>query len=651
MIWLSLFRTPRSFFLSTSLILVLGSSLVGCGSSAKEAATAAQETASAKKSSQPALPPLEEAVEPPRIVLKARVRNPRTLAEDIGATLGLPLRFEQLVSKAAGTKQKDLLPFWEDDVAVEVVAALPTAVGAPPLIIWSAGIRDKSGFLETLAAQGIEVMDGPENNQHFAPGESFCALGRSLGASAERVACANTEEALGQLLPYALRGLPAEELDGAAMAADISLAPAKETYEQYFGMARQWAIIGAQRLYVGQELFDSAVSEVATSLAQELVDYIHDLDGIAFRLHSSGTEYRAVAVAEHKSTSSWLAQAASYSAQHDTSLPAGLGELPQSAETVMYGHSLPQERFAKFFRLAADLLEGWALHQKFSPASAARLRKLTASLQVLLSDSILAEGAEKSPEDASTDEYWRLSASEVPLKSQYEFWNTLMDVLGDAELKKYLNSLSEEQKLADLLPKMTSQELTLQDGEKITIFRYENSAALETLLHPGLAEVPIISEAVDLNSIEEKTTASTPPRTYYLGLRQIGQRSWTALASQPEIVSELLSQAPAKGADAFSADGRLAILQENQGAFGGLNSSRALTDALGRRLEGQKREKAAALSKSLPFPEAAPLTWWVKATEVETPQVHLAMNLPKDFLRNFGTLLILASEDSSEEQK
>src|SRR5690606_12681085 len=125
--------------------------------------------------------------------------------------------------------------------------------------------------------QGLRAIEAPGEVSYFEIESDACAVGPAIFGSKARVVCSEKRASLDVLLPYALRGMPREELSPADIFVEFDMEPLRETYGKELKTYLRWAPAAARTQHVGNATFDRALSDGAIELSREASALIDEL--------------------------------------------------------------------------------------------------------------------------------------------------------------------------------------------------------------------------------------------------------------------------------------------------------------------------------------------------------------------------------------
>lgn len=349
-----------------SLVMGLGSVLVlaGCGGASPRATTANPEGDPGAASTDPAspraepLPPLER-VETPRLAFfRARVASPKQLLDGALRTLS-PGDRERLGGAELSETLAKSTEWLDLDSAVEMGAILNPRPREEPLFFYSFGVRSPDAVLAKVEREGETPLAGRGGSYYFTHSGDSCVLGRALGRTPYRVACADDRGALEQLEGWALRGFPAEDLGDEAVVAELDVKPIVAMYGKELRRLKGMVPMGAAALSTGEPKFDGALKKTLVALAEELVDLSEDASSVRFALAERNGDYEVGFSIDFRARSSWLATNLSELGGRSAPPPPAFDVLPASAVSAGYSHHLDDKSLEPIRKVLAELALGF----------------------------------------------------------------------------------------------------------------------------------------------------------------------------------------------------------------------------------------------------------------------------------------------------
>lgn len=361
-------------------ILLLG----GCGGAPKAASSvdSERETATSPGTASAArtvpLPPVERADAPRTAFFRARVASPRRLIDGALGALGASER-ERVSASELWADLGKATDWLELDAALELGAMLNPRPREEPLFFYSFGVRSPDAVLAKLERDGETPLAGKGGSYYFTHSSDACVLGRSLGRSAYRVACADDRGALEQLEAWALRGLPAEDLGEDAVVADLDVRPVVALYGKELRRLKGMVPLGAAALSTGEPKFDGAMKKTLVALADEVIDLSEDVSTVRFGVGEKAGTYEVGLTVEFRSRSSWLASRLSELGGRAAPPPTAFDGLPAEAVSAGYSHHLDDRALEPMRKVLADLALGFG-QRKGLGKSAAHLEQAVREL-------------------------------------------------------------------------------------------------------------------------------------------------------------------------------------------------------------------------------------------------------------------------------
>lgn len=282
-----------------------------------------------------AMPALTPVTAPPGLLAVGRVSNPARILDAAQAMPGARFDWRGILRRE-GFESALML-----EAPIDFVVALdPAAPKDQPRPLWAATVPLKSVDAALAAAKEPSERVGPGVYRLGENGK--CLIAASLGAAPARLVCSERSADANQLLPYATRGLPLEQLAGGDVHVELRPASAREMYA---GQLRQMRTLGLAALLnevqLGDARFDRALEEAARAVADEVFIWVDDLDLVTLDATlDRGTGSVAVTgEVRLKSDRSFVAQLGLDAAARGKGPPELFWKLPRASEEATYGRS------------------------------------------------------------------------------------------------------------------------------------------------------------------------------------------------------------------------------------------------------------------------------------------------------------------------
>ena len=464
--------TPASLFTALPLLLIappLGSSLkrlgvslslaaimLGCSQS-PPAETAAKERAVEQKKE--VLPPLQVVSAPKGLIAKARVANLAALTELLNQDLGTGWDMKSLILNYSVLGFQDLAKSLRLDSAIEMVAVLGSVPMKPPQWGWSIGVVGEDEVLAALDELQIPVMERAVGQFYFSMGSKFeCVLGRSLGSSPLRLACATEGDDLHDLHDYQLRGLPGENFSEQDIYLELNFQQIRKVYAGYLPMLRQLASVGAQRNSTGHARFDGALNAMAVSLADDMIHLATDVESVSLSLKTDNEKYLFDASIRMQPGNSWLAQNLLDLSRRSHVAPERVQLLARGSDSYSYFSGLNQSLSQNMLRLLAELAGAYAEKQGATAQQSDELKSLFERLSLFWGESYSAQlTAQSKQENPQTSKVYAFQTNTEELTELMD----LLQVLSQTLPKEAQDELDEFLPVVQLLKSDSRQLKTL----------------------------------------------------------------------------------------------------------------------------------------------------------------------------------------------
>jgi hypothetical protein len=340
-------------------------------------------------------PDLSKVEAPVGVFAVVRVVHPSTLAEGVGNWVGFPISLGMLDALEPG-----MSTMVAADAPVEVVAALGrvrSEVMEAPMAVVSVGIAQpdaarklfESRTGQTMLPKGLGIWQSPED------ASPHCAFAPAVGAASTRFVCGTAEEALATLLPYAVRGLPLEDLGKADIHAELRLA---DLADRYRGLMRTGKSVLIPELMKELNLQASPLQRPLASLlhalGDEVIATLGDTDRVMLdaTLDTTTARVRLDMVARLRGVESWVGSSVAELAGQAIPPPPAFLSLPADSATATYAIPLKAARWERPSRLVGELLEVWLTQAGVDPNLRQQSTKAVAGLFLMSAPSVSASG-------------------------------------------------------------------------------------------------------------------------------------------------------------------------------------------------------------------------------------------------------------------
>lgn len=442
--------------------LVAAASVLGCGSPppAENAASTPIAAAPLAKEEAPELSPVAA---PPELIALARFKKPQTAIETMGAWANFPFKLTSVIP--ADLKGLESVVAW--DAPLEAAVALdPAGEGKvpEPLAVVSLGLTSLDGALEFARSKGQSVSRLRPGVYRIGESDDVsCAASVAVGSAPARLVCGHRAHDVEGLLAYATRGLPNEPLPNLDFQMELRLEPVKKKYEAEIGSARLFAGFLLREVQVDNPRFDRALSDVAYTLVDETIAFVHDLDKLRV---SSNVDAQKNLVnlrfdTMYKGQKSWLVQA-SVETLPMAPPPDLFWQLPADSSAASYTLGYKPARLKPIGRTLGELLDGYLDAQKVPTKLRNQATKALESMfDNAITKQVRAQGElSEIPKDPSLAAAYRLfgwsvGSAEVELKSVQGVFDNLAAISANPELAKVLKDRLKVD--GTVLPKLTAR--------------------------------------------------------------------------------------------------------------------------------------------------------------------------------------------------
>ncbi|NRA32407.1 MAG: hypothetical protein HRU17_03605 [Polyangiaceae bacterium] len=330
---------------------------LGC-SSAVPPETAEPESVSPEVSAVPAA--LDVVAAPTGLVSVGRIRSVDDFLKSAFQWVGAPVSYDELLGGELPEIAALLTPTAPLDLAVMLD---PGAISAPRFFsAVSIGLTSGDGATEYFRKHGIglaRIASRVYGGQ--ATQKVYCVVAPSFGATAHRLVCGATEEAVLALYPYMTRGMPTERLSDSDISLRLQMSELRTRYGRKLRAAKSYAIpVALSELRRNDPELDGATTDVVHALADELLALAEDLDEISFELAMDAAHTKCFGHAEirFRSRLSFLAQGTAAAATRMTVAPDIFWRLPADAQSASYAGPGQPARIEGAAKLLSRLVEG-----------------------------------------------------------------------------------------------------------------------------------------------------------------------------------------------------------------------------------------------------------------------------------------------------
>jgi hypothetical protein len=551
---------------------------LGCGKSSGPSPRDATTAPSAEVAVAEPAPDLSPVPPPAELVAVGRIARPRTLVETLASWSGVPVRLTDVLPP----EMRDLEHVIAWDAPLEVAAALDrksTAKVPEPLFVASVGLVsiDKALELARDRGAGLTAM-GPGIFRLNVHEDVSCAIAASVGMAPARLVCGNEWPDVEELLPYATRGLPTRDLGAYDVNIELVAEPVRRRYAQEITQLRAMAGLALRMASLDDKRFDSALTDVAYGIADELKALANEVDRVQLtaKLDMTGKTLDVAETLVLRTAGlerSFVSQIIQDTGRRATPPPDVFWELPAEANSAGYSVSGDPQRFVSIVKSLGELADAYLEHEKVAPSLRKRIRRLIEAYPSMVGSGAFANGpaAVKSP---LTSMGWSVG---VANQRADVITATLSDVVGllqDRELAKGLKKWFEVD--PKILPKGRTQAVRVKGfPARGTSYTFDFPAAFVKRLseidpkRSGAAAEPVKAVSFTIIVVPD------------------GERSYVAYGTEAKQLTTLLEGVRAGTQKKLADRTELAALRQGRSVWGGFWTLEALVqymqDTLGDR--------------------------------------------------------------------
>ncbi len=309
-------------------------------------------------------PDLSPVPAPKDLVLVARAERFEQATTTIARWMNLPFDIRMLDQLGPGLSQT-----LKTDAPIEVAVAMADGTDvevSQPYAVFSVGV--------TSLEAGHQLFEKFERHmEQSSPGvwmtvdESpvTCAVAASVGRAQARVVCGERKIDVQNLLSFATRGLPLQDMGTADVRVELKLAPIRERYGSKLKQGKALAVpLILHELGISDARLSRPVTDILYALGDEVVDVIDDLDRVLIdaRLAQSPDRVDVTTTFDFTHAHSWVAQAAADAGKHAGPAPASFFELPRDAKMASYMNSQNPKMYEGLVHHMSSLIDGLLAH-------------------------------------------------------------------------------------------------------------------------------------------------------------------------------------------------------------------------------------------------------------------------------------------------
>lgn len=577
------------------------------------------------RAGEPAAPRiLAPAAAPSGVVARARVKNIAVTVDSLLEVASTPLDWRKMLEKDTEEFPWATAVDWEG--AIEAVLAMNVKNPQEPHGAFSVGVRGVGPVLNTLEKGDIAALEGPGEVFYFKVSEDDCAVGPALGGSPARVVCSKNRPSLDLLLPYALRGLPAERLSNADVHMEFEMEPLRAAYGKELKTLLRWAPAAARSQHQGNRTFDSALSDAAAELAREGTLLIDELERVTVQVDEESGDFTGRLNVELRGGESDVAKILADLESRQNILPALFDELPSTASSAGYSREIAKTYSQKWVSILADLLRGGAEMEGASLAFSKRVGSLVKRLGPEGAIGVYARGplvASKTAKKGGLRSAWVLSGTTRSKDEVVKIFDDVSWLLASPDLKKLSPNIPS-------FPELKRKNVPIAGAPGAAVFEWK--------LPPELISVAKLAGAQMTSEVEvgDMMESVQSLETGFIAVHQMGETTWLSWGQTKDEI-----------ADSFNAltDGqRIATL----GELGGVRSEPAVSAGFSR-LEGlvgmasilfpaDVLNEWSGLKSSMPNGGNIPVLYSFRVTNESLTTATWKVHVPSEFIRDLAAL-------------
>lgn len=618
--------------IDVSCLVSLGAlALLGCGSPPK-AESAPTATVSAAPVAKDEAPELSPVAAPPELIALARFKKPQTAIETIGAWANFPFKLKDVLP--ADLKGLDAVVAW--DAPLEAAMALdPAGEGKvpEPLSVVSIGLTSLDGALEFAKSKGQSVRRLRAGVYRIGDSDDVsCAVSVAVGSAPARLVCGHRAHDVDGLLGYATRGLPNEPLPNVDFQLELRLEPAKKKYEAELGSARLLAGFLLREVQVDNPRFDRALSDVAYTLVDESIAFVHDLDKLRI---TSNIDAQKNLVDLHVDTKfagqkSWLVQTAVETLPMAPP-PDVFWQLPADSSAAAFSAGYKPGRMKPIGHTLAELLDGYLESEKVP----AKLREQSSKAIEALFESVGSKGvraqgelSELPADPLLAQDYrlfgWSVGTTDGDPKVVQTAFDSLVAISANPELAKLLKQRLKIDGV--VVPKLT--------GRAVTVKGYKPGAKAYRMDIPqAVFEKYAKSEwRALITPTKVKGPLKTVPLTFIVAAD--GDRTWYGMSPDEKTLLKRLELLKDPKQPVLASKPGLEALKGKPAMAGGFLSLARFSGQLS--AMGAKDELAKTIT-NLPHHGETPILFDYQMNA--TPQLDMGFSVPRAAVEDLGALI------------
>lgn len=589
-------------------------------------------TSDSSRSETEALPPLTPVEAPAEVVLRFRLRNPAALADGFMAAASLPLDLRKLLLLDEDSAQA--LSAFDLEGSVEAALVLNLRDPARPHAFFSLGALGVSQVLSFLDQEGIDSQQAPGGVHLFSWDARPCAVGRAIAGSPARVVCSRDSESLRRMLPYALRGLPGQEMSDADAHLELDLRPVRQHYSKELSRVRLLASVLSRQAHVGHAKFDTAVTDAVNGGISELAALVNDTDLLTAKLYEDKGDVRVLVSTEFSGRSSMTVRSALALSKEQGPAPAIFDALPATASAAGYSRHLSEEIAEPWMSVLTDLAAGRAEHEGVSAEFSKRVSRVVRGLGPHGGASSLGQGPlvqGGSELEKTLSSAWVLWGSERKKGELVELLSDVAWILSSEDLKKLLPKETK-------LPQFRKVELRLTGAAGASVYRWKL---------PKQEDLPPqIDEAVS-QKFKDVSVADSIERYSegYVAVHEVGDFSWITWGRTVQELVESYRVLQASDVQKLGESGSLDGVRDQPAVAAGYAKLEGTVGLLAWLMPPQLAGSWSGLLMTTPHRGQVPLRYFHQIAEGEKVGATWRLEIPAAYTEDAATLAaMLAAE-------
>lgn len=601
--------------------------LCACGGAQKEAnAPAGEESAAgAGREAEAAAPRiLEPAPAPSGVVAKLRLKNGARMVDSLVKSAGVPANWRQLLEEDAEEFPWAKAVDWEG--TMEGVLAMNARNPQEPHSAISVGVRAISPVLSLLEKNAVSALEGPGEVYYFEISGEDCAVGPALGTSPARVVCAPQRTSLDVLLPYALRGLPTEQLSEANLHMEFEMEPLRAAYGQELKTLLRFAPAAARSQHQGNRTFDSALSDGAAELSREGTALIDELQRITVQVSEDSGDFTSTVNVDLKGEASDVAKILLDFAARQDSIPAIFDALPATSSSAGYSREMNKKYSQKWMSIAADLLRGAAEMEGASPAFSKKLGSVIKQLGPVGATGVYGRGPlipAAGGKNAGLRSAWVLSGTTRKKDDVVRLFDDIAWLISSNDVKKFVKDLPG-------LPEVKRKNVNIPGAPGAVVYEWK--------LPPELVAVGKIAGA-QLSSedgITDLLDRIQRMETGMVAVHQIGEHTWLSFGQTKEEIAESFSALTHKDAKPLGTMGSLGGIRSEPAVSSGFSRLDALVGMASFLFPPELLGAWPDLERSLPHQGNVPVKYSFKVEKGSVTTATWNVEVPSEFIQDLG---------------